>query len=162
MSEFCIVNLHDMRVFTFCTPEEAPAQIEHANEYNNADIERLRVLLDYPANADGMFTRWLEEAEKKRGQYVGMTFDEFRQKERKKLLSLPLHEITEERFHEMLDVLPPIKWTRRDGVEMFCMSEMFTGTYSDQYAHDHNTGKFYCKLVDVCDPSTWINTLLYP
>ena len=51
-------------------------------------------------------------------------------------------------------------WCTVEGVEMFCMSEMWTGTYTTQYAHDHRTGKYYSKMVDVTDRDTWINTYL--
>ena len=47
-----------------------------------------------------------------------------------------------------------------NGVEMFCMSEMYSDTYTTQYAYDHRTGKYYCKMVDSEDTSTWIHTLL--
>ena len=160
MSEFCIVNTHDLRVYTFCTPENAPAAIERANASNRSDIERCLALIDAPCNADGYFSRRLQEYRERDGRYVGMSFEIFQRMERERFLSLPLHEITEDRYHEMLNVLPPLKWTRRNGVEMFCMSEMYSGTYTDQYAHDHNTGKYYAKLVDLCDETTWIHNYL--
>lgn len=160
MKEICIVNTESMTIWNFCTEETAAQEIERANVSNLADIARYKELLNHPANNDGKFTRWLAQAEAKQGKFVPMTYEEFKAAEREKLLAYPLHEITEERFYEMLDVLPPLHWTRIDGVEIFCMSEMFTGTFSDQYAHDHRTGKYYCKLVDVCDRSTWIHNLL--
>lgn len=37
-------------------------------------------------------------------------------------------EITEERFVEMLGVLPPVQWTNRDGCESFKLSERTSGS----------------------------------
>lgn len=31
---------------------------------------------------------------------------------------------------------------------------------SNQYAHDLHSGRYYSKLVDAGDPSTWINEIL--
>lgn len=91
-----------------------------------------------------------------------MTYNEFRALEREKLLGQPLKEIDEDQFYEMLNVLPPIGWTQHKGVEIFCMSEFYTGPYTNQYAHDKTTGKYYTKLVDYTDRSTWIPEILYP
>ena len=64
---------------------------------------------------------------------------------------------TESRYYEMLDVLPPIQWhTAANGVKSFCMSEFFSGSWTDQYAYDPATGKYYTKLVNIRDCSTWI------
>ena len=41
---------------------------------------------------------------------------------------------------------------------MFCTSEMLTGTYTTQYAAYN--GKYYSKIVDVTDESTWIYNCL--
>ncbi|MGL5436016.1 MAG: hypothetical protein ACRDBO_11535, partial [Lachnospiraceae bacterium] len=70
----------------------------------------------------------------------------------------PLKETTEEQFEEALNVLPPLKWCTIDGIEMFCMSEMYTATYTNQYARYE--GKYYKKMVDVTDKSTWLNNYL--
>lgn len=60
----------------------------------------------------------------------------------------------------MLDVLPPILYTRRGAVVSFCMCEMFTGSWSAQYAHDLTSDRYYTKIVDVRDESTWIYNFL--
>jgi hypothetical protein len=64
-------------------------------------------------------------------------------------------EVTKERYWEMLEVLPPMNWGTRNGIESFFMSEFNTGTYTDQYAQYHD--KYYTKGVDYCDSSTWIS-----
>lgn len=88
------------------------------------------------------------------------TEEEFQAMEKSKLISGEPEEIAADKFNEMLDVLPPLRWCTIDGVEMFCMSEMYTGTYTNQYAHDKSSGKYYTKMVDACDKSTWINNYL--
>ena len=89
-----------------------------------------------------------------------MTYVEFEAHQRRMLLAGEPEEISEERFYEQFNVLPPIKWVTIGGVEMFCMCEMWTGSYTNQYAHDHKTGKFYTKMVDSADRDTWIHKYL--
>lgn len=74
------------------------------------------------------------------------------------MLSGGVKETTEEIFSEMLNVLPPLYWCTIDGVEMFCMSEMYTGTFTNQYARVGE--KYYTAMVDITDQSTWIHKLL--
>lgn len=87
-------------------------------------------------------------------------FDEWLKLKKNNLLNVnnDLKEITDEDFNDMLNVLPPLKWCTIDGVEMFCMSEMYDGTITLQYAR-HN-GKYYSMLVDCADRETWINKKL--
>ena len=87
-----------------------------------------------------------------------MTYEEYHAAERAFYIEQPLEEVTAERFYEMLNVLPPRCWITLKGVEMFCMSEMLTGTYTDQYAKAGD--KYYTKIVDAKDRSTWIHECL--
>ena len=84
-----------------------------------------------------------------------MTFDAYLQMEKDYYINQPITEITEEKFEEMLDILPPLKWCTRNNIEMFCMSEMLTGCYTSQYIHDKISNKFYHKIVNVIDEKTW-------
>lgn len=54
-------------------------------------------------------------------------------------------EITAEHFHDALNVLPPVGWTTRQGVESFRISERIWGNITDIYAH---AGQRYFKLSD--------------
>lgn len=99
------------------------------------------------------------ESEKNRTFEI-MTFEQFETLQREKILSDPMKEVDAEIFEEMLCVLPPIYWCTIDNVEMFCMSEMWTGTFTTQYAHDKKSNKFYSKMVDCADRSTWIHNFL--
>lgn len=46
----------------------------------------------------------------------------------------PWKEITEERFHDMLNVLPPERWERVRGVSIFRMSERTCGDITSHFA----------------------------
>ena len=53
----------------------------------------------------------------------------------------PFHEISEEKYMEMLECLPPEKWQTVDGVNIFRMSEYTTGIITGHYASYE--GKYY-------------------
>ena len=84
-----------------------------------------------------------------------MTIEEYCQKDRDFYLSKPLKEISCGEFNDMLGMLPPLKWERKDSnFETFCMSEMTSGYYTSQYARLGD--KYFTKVVDCVDRSTWI------
>ena len=56
-----------------------------------------------------------------------------------------VEEITEARFMDALNVLPPVGWTTRGGVESFKISERITGNLTDIFAR---MGDRYFKLTD--------------
>ena len=155
------VDIAHCSTYDFLNDGETTDQLlQRANKSKERDIVSWTENVEnYPERED--FKKYLEEAKKK--EYKVMTWDEFQTFKKKFLLDGEigkLKEITEEKFNEMLDVLPPLYWTNHNGIEMFCMSEMYTGTYTSQYAHDERTGKYYTKLVDSADRSTWICELL--
>lgn len=156
--ELCVVNLHTMWIHSITTAAEAPAAIEAAKRKTEESAER------WERNAEAYNSEYYahQADEFRKARFQAMTYDEFRALEREKLLGQPLQEITEDQYHEMLNVLPPIGWTSHKGVEVFCMSEFYTSSYTSQYAHDKNTGKYYTNLVDYTDRSTWIPEILYP
>jgi hypothetical protein len=53
--------------------------------------------------------------------------------------------ITEERFNDMLEILPPMRWKQRSGAESFMISEALT----------HNIRSIFCRIGDthyeMCD-----------
>lgn len=59
--------------------------------------------------------------------------------------SKDVSEVSEERFMEALNVLPPVGWTTRNGVESFRISERLWGNITDIYAR---LGERYFKLSD--------------
>lgn len=87
-------------------------------------------------------------------------FDIWLDKKTKSYTDIPMTEITAEEYNDQMDILPPICWCTIDGVTMFCMSEMTDGTITSQYARDNRTGRYYTKLVDIYNKSTWIHNVL--
>ena len=154
----CAVDISTLHIYNFAETEgQAHQVLQRAIEAAKEDITTWTGHCEkYPDTET--FKNYLDEAKKK--QYVIMTYEEFVEAEKKYLLDTPLLEVTEEIFDDALNVLPPLKWCTHNNVEMFCISEMWTGTYTSQYAHDKKTDKYYTKMVDICDRSTWICELL--
>lgn len=158
LKELCIVDAAKAQVWSFTTADNAEADIARAK----ADAaEHLTFWEDSAAKSGNPRDKEYAE-EYRRADYRVMTFGDFLEFEREKILAKPLTEITADQFEEMLDVLPPLAWTQHKGVEMFCMAEFYTGCYTSQYAHDLSTGKYYTKIVDYSDRSTWICEILHP
>jgi hypothetical protein len=126
-------------------------------EYVNATINPPRVWNFYPtleaAQSDLDRARKGGEAE-----YAPMTWDEYLQGQKAFYLSDPAQQITREKYHEMLEVLPPVAWKQQGDLQTFLMSEHFSGPFTDQYAAlgfgDNQT--FWVRMVDVSDRRTWI------
>lgn len=153
-----VVDVKHCTTYDFLQDGETIDQLlQRANVSKARDIASwTRNVENYPDVAD--FKNYLKSAQEK--EYKVMTWDEFKQFQKSFLLDDELTEITAEIFEDMLGVLPPLYWTEHNGVEMFCMSEMYTGTYTNQYAHDKHTDKYYTKMVDSADRSTWICEVL--
>ena len=83
-----------------------------------------------------------------------MTYAAYKQAERAYYLTQPLQEITREQYWYHLEVLPPEAWEDGDGVNRFLMSEYQHASYTHQYAVWQ--GRYFCRLVDAHDRSTWI------
>lgn len=157
-NEVVIVNTVETSAYSFCAPCDANTKLREAREYAKTWGDECTRRIDaYPSMAE----YWRNQAARyQMATYEAMSWEQFAAIEREKLLSGRPQEITRERYDEMLDVLPPLHYGQRNGVEEFCMREMYTGTYSEQYARDYRTGKYWCKMVDVCDPSTWLHNIL--
>lgn len=152
------VDIKHCSTYDFLQNGETTEQLlQRANDSKEKDIASwIRNVKNYPDVED--FRNYLKSAQEK--EYRVMTWEEFEQFQKRFLLDGKLTEITAEVFDDMLNVLPPLYWMEHDGVEMFCMSEMYTGTYTNQYAHDKRTDKYYTKMVDSADKNTWICELL--
>ncbi len=131
--DICVVSEQTLHVYDFLQDGESEKDL-------------LKRAEDYAAKWDHSDT------------YKVMTFAEYQELKREKYISMPLNEISEERYEEMLDVLPPLQYGQNEGLESFFCREYYEGTYTNQYAK-HN-GKFYQKLVDITDSSTWIHNFL--
>jgi len=81
------------------------------------------------------------------------TWSEFEAAQKTHLIGT-IHEITENEWMEMLEVLPPMGWKDYAGFNAFFMSERYTGSFTEMYARKN--GKFYSAMVDLSDRETWI------
>lgn len=88
------------------------------------------------------------------------TYGSYKKRERAEMLSGAPKEITEERYEEMLDVLPPCAYTHNGRYSMFYVSEALRFSYHGFYLHDKKTGKYWTKVCDACDRSTWLDVVL--
>lgn len=160
-SELVIVDVSSEFPHIYTIVKSGENWIESINSaykdaHESAEICRQH-MKNHPDNADYWKAR-VEEYE--RVYYRAMRYSDFERIQRERILKQPLHEVTEQDYEEMLDVLPPLHWVEINGVSEFCMMEMYTGCYTNQYAHDKKTGKYYQKLVDATDRDTWIHKLL--
>lgn len=139
------------------TPEEV---LKAAQNSAADDIRRYENILN-SGRYDDRKEYWTEclEAAKAR-TFSTMTYGDFLNAQRERLLSDPMQEITEQQFDDALNVLPPLAWHTRHNVEEFCSREFETGSYTMQYAYSLVQNKHYAKLVDYSDPSTWISSIL--
>lgn len=155
-----IVNMAFIDVFDFLRDNESEKQaIKRGNTYYK---DELNLVTSHLENYGGDY--WKEQvSEIGKKVFAGckvMSYEQFKQLERNKILTGEVTEITKEHFNEMMDVLPPLYWCNHHNVEMFCMSEMYSGSYTNQYAYDLVNGKYYTAMVDSLDSGTWIDRLL--
>ena len=83
-----------------------------------------------------------------------MTYEAYKAAERHECLSGPLEEITEEKYREAFEKLPPEQYQHSGGMERFLMSEHWSGPYTAQYVTYQ--GRYFTRMVDATDRSTWI------
>lgn len=70
----------------------------------------------------------------------------------------PPKEITEARYYEMLDVLPPLRFVTRNGVQSFILAEPLDLNYCTQFAKYN--GKYYTAVVEYGNPETYLENIL--
>lgn len=151
--ELCVVDINSMSLYSFINSNEAAQEkLKDAIERKEKDIKSWESHVEKYSNNEH-FINYLEQAKNK--EYKIMTYEEYLELEKSHYLNKPITEVTEEDFHDMLNVLPPLKWHTRNNIEMFCMSEFLTGSFTSQYLHDRNTNKYYHKTVDITDQATW-------
>jgi hypothetical protein len=147
--------------YDFLKDNEADEQaIARAVAYYTDELNRLSDLADtFPEN-DYWQKRISETESLLDAGFSVLPFELYIRKKNKRYTDMPMHEITYEEYNEQMNILPPIYWCTIDGITMFCMSEMYDGSITSQYARDNSTGKYYTKLVDIYDKSTWIFNVL--
>ena len=143
-----IVEMDTMTTYGFAEKgETADEAIQRANQYYTNDLKHLKASLQESKDEKRkqfLQSRIRENEVKIQAGFQVMETDKFQKIERERILSGKLKRVTEQEYEDALNVLPP----------------MYSYTYTTQYAYDHRTGKYYCKMVDSEDASTWIHTLL--
>lgn len=157
-NEMVVVNTYEMHIYSFTTPEKAQKELEKAKAYYEKCAKECEENAKGPHNKDGFFIKQAENY--KNATLEIMTYAQFEQLQKNKLLNRPLTQTTKENFWKMLEVLPPIGWMTINNIEVFCMSEFYTSSFTTQYAYDKINDKYYCKLVDYSDKNTWIPYIL--
>lgn len=154
--EYLSVDVKTMQVIYYIKEGETKEDLlRRTEEFRIKEINKLKELLKtYDIDS---FKSSLKEYEN--AVYKVMTFDEFLVLQKKYYCNeLPV-EIKKEEYYSQMDVLPPILYGSINNIDMFCMSEFLTGTFTSQYARiklsDENY-KYYTKIVDVTDKKTWI------
>jgi len=132
--EYVLASLNPPSIWNFYpTAEAATAQADAAN----TSSQRLTASQGAPER-----------------HYEVMTYDAYKEAERKVYLSSPLQEISAEQYHTAFEVLPPEKHESNGALERFCMVEHWSGPYTSQYAAYH--GRYFTRMVDASDRATWI------
>jgi hypothetical protein len=90
--------------------------------------------------------------------YTPMTYVRFQELERAFWLKEGPSRISAEKFHDMLNVLPPMRWKQEGAFNSFLMSERMSGTFTYQYAQlGFEPGAVYFqKMVDLADATTFM------
>lgn len=88
--------------------------------------------------------------------YKPMTWDNFQKLQKEFWCKDGIQDSNEKYFNEALECLPPKRWINNDRYHTFLMSEHYTGSITSQYLLDKITKKYWYKLVDVTDKSTFI------
>lgn len=164
-NELVVVDVPNVHIYAFTvsgwpTPRTAEEVLNAARKSTAESIQRITQIIesgDYESDRGYWESRLAQE---KARTFSVMTYGAFLDLEREKLLGSPMVEITQQEYNDALDVLPPLGWHTRNGIEEFCCREMYTGTYTTQYAFDKTKNRYFSKMVDYTDPATWFSTIL--
>lgn len=153
MALVIVNNYYD--AFDFLLDGETPEEgIRRAEESRDKSIARYEEIMA-GKYASTYFANQLEQEKHK--TFEVMSLHEFSERQKAYLCSGEPEEISREDYENALNCLPPLGWMQGDSREWFFMSEMYTGTITNQHYYDKKTGKYYCKTVDICDRKTWID-----
>lgn len=164
-NELVVVDVPNVQIYAFTvsgwpTPRTAEEVLNAAWKSTAESIQRITQIIesgDYESDRGYLESRLAQE---KARSYAVMTYGEWLDFEREKLLTPEMVEITKQDYENALNVLPPRNWHTRNNIEEFCSREMYSGTYTTQYAFQLVTGRYFAKMVDCADSSTWLSTIL--
>lgn len=160
-AERVVFNNKTLQSFDFLKDNESDeGAIARAVAFYTEELNRLKDLAQTFPDNDYWQGRVTETQAKLDAGFSVLPFEVYLNKKNKSYTDRPIKEITEQEYNDALDILPPLLWCTIDGVTMFCMSEMYDGSITSQYARDKQTGKYYTKLVDIYDKSTWLHKAL--
>ena len=155
-ADLVIACRNTVKVYAYATEESKDKMLLKAKEYYRECTERAKERASVKTRED--YKYWAKEYwEYKRISMEIMTEEEYYKIQKEYLFKThPLKEITKKQWYDMLECLPPMDWHRGDYMQFFFMCEMYTGSYTNEYYWDMNNNKFYEKMVDYRDKSTWI------
>lgn len=157
-----ITNTHGLEVYDGVRPNETDEQaLDRARRFYQTSIDRYEEIISKQGN--GKDNYWLNCLNTEKAKIASVQIEtekDYFARVRKVYLDPPAKEITEERYEEMLDVLPPCAYTHNGRYSMFYVSEALHFSYHGFYLHDKKTGKYWTKVCDACDRSTWIDVAL--
>ena len=160
-TERVIFNNQTLQSFDFLKDNEADEKaIARAVAFYTEELNRLNDLADTFPDNEYWQNRITETQAILDAGFSVLPYEIWLNKKNKSYTDRPIKEITAEEYNDALDILPPIRWCTIDNITMFCMSEMYDGSITSQYARDNQTGEYYTKLVDIYDQSTWIHKAL--
>lgn len=160
-TERIVFNNETFRSFDFLQDNESDeGAIARAVAFYTEELNRLKDVAETFPDNEYWQKRVTETQAILDAGFSVLPFELYLEKKNKRYTDIPIQEISEEAYEEQLNVLPPIYWCTIAGVTTFCMREMTDGTITSQYARDNRTGKYYTKLVDIYDKSTWIFNIL--
>lgn len=161
MENLFVINKADFECFTMCDESNKVETLERARQFYERDKETYKShLVNYPKMAD----EWQRQLDKVTKilimGFCAVTWEEYKELQRKKWLSKVPTEITREDYDYALNVLPPKKWYNNERYSMFFIGECTTMTFYGQYLYDKVSGKYYTALTDILDESTWLDKML--
>lgn len=146
------VDVNTYTIYDFLRDDETEEELLcRANKKKEMNIKNYKELIN-----DGSHTDFYEKIlrQEMNKEYKIMDFDTCLINKKKHMLKDEIKEVTAEIYNAQLSELPPLNYCTINGVEMFCMSEMYDATFTTQYAR--YKGKYYSKMVDAMDKNTWI------
>ena len=154
--DYVIVNVNGeaFKPYDFCSSERAQKTLDQAQKEAMEKVEYYnKEIADHP-NHDNEYLK-LRKKEYETAKYEMMTFADYLRRKKKIMTSGDVTEVTADEYYYVLNIMPPIQMSFRDGMSLFCVSEMKTDTYTTQYAEIGD--RYYSATVDLADESTWIN-----
>lgn len=127
-------------------PSECTKELEKTIETWQSHLEKYKK--DNSEDGIKMAEGYIEKYKKALDSVRVISVKEYRAEVDKVMLGEP-REITEEKYWEMFECLPPLKM----GESYFIMSEFFTGSFTSQFFKKND--KYYQQMIDYRRQETW-------